>query len=212
MQRIVWWLLVVVSATFLALTLVGAGFAVVGRMLDLDVLGAGWAFVALVTGVLFWRWILLGAWLRLRPPEGVDPSVVDPVGPWGVVGRVMIAALVVGFLGVVVWVAVVGSAATDRAEEVRDAAVRIARDRGMTVADVTAAQNAYVLEASSGDVDEDASDVYADLFDIPGARVVAVAVNGDEASILLRTEKSPPCAVVDIVRNDLIRGRITDKC
>lgn len=212
MQRIGWWVLAVVSAVFLALTLAGAGFVIVRRLVDLDVVGAGWAAVSLGAGVLFWRWILLGAWLRLRPPEGVDPSTVDPVGPWGVVGRVMIAALVVGFLGVVVWIAVVGSAATDRAEEVRDTAVRIARDRGMTVADVAAAQNAYVLETSNGEGDVEAGDAYADLFDIPGARVVAVAVNGDEASILLRTEKSPPCAVVDIVRNDLIRGRITDKC
>lgn len=208
MGRTGWWLLAAVSGLLLAGTALGGVVVGWAAVVDRDAFALLRIAVAAGFGVLFWRWILLGAWLRIRPPDGIDPAVADPVGPWGVVGRVLLALLVVGFVGGGVWASLAGDRAIERAEEARDAAVRAAKDRGLTVDDVTAAQGAAAIWAT----DPSGPDPLSTLLDVPGAEVVDVAANGDEASILLRTDDSPPCAVVDIVQGDLIRGRLTDRC
>lgn len=210
-----WWALAAVSGVILTLTVVGGAVALVAEFMDGDAGGALSVLGAVGVSVLFWRWILLGAWLRIRPPEGVDPTEADPVGPWGVVGRVMLGVLVIGFAGVSIWATVTTNEAVARAEEARDAGVRIARERKLTAADVARVQSmvsAVSWDAPEGSSGSELDELYDGLLEVPGAEVVAISADGDQASILLRVDGSPPCAVVDIVRGDLIRGRLTDDC
>lgn len=171
------------------------------------------ALVPVAFGLLFWRWIALGAWLRANPP--IDPDSGQPVhepeevGPWGVVGRVLLGLMVVGFVALAVLAATVDRQATDEAEQVRDRAERVARRKGLTVADVADAVDDRTIWAFRP---QGSPDPFEELLAVPGALVVDASTSGDGAAILLEPEDSPPCVVVTIDRNELIRSRLTGDC
>ena len=199
-----------VSGLFIVAAIVGGVVAVVVSISRRDTWAVVSSVVTATFGVLFWRWILLGAWLRVWPPEGVDPSEVDPVGPWGIVGRVLLALMVVFGVGLALWAMVVNSNAQEDAEKARDAAVRMAKDRRLTVDEVGRARSDFLRW--SWDEDPREPNPYEKLLPLTEGEVADVAVEGDRASILIRLHDSPPCAVVDITHGDIIRGRITDRC
>jgi hypothetical protein len=200
--RFGWSALLVVAALLAVLSALGGGFTAVRALVDGDVGLALSTAAGAGLGVVFWRWIALGALLRLRPPEGVDPAEADPVGPWGIVGRVLLGLMVVGFVGTTVWIGLVSGPTRERAEKARDEAVRLAEDRDLTAADVRAAITAAGMDVAD----------YADLLPLTEGTIVGLAADGDRASILIRVDGSPPCAAVDITHDDIIRGRLTDRC
>lgn len=162
--------------------------------------------------LLFWWWITLGSWNRYRPPT--DPSTglplrdEEPVGPWGVVGRVLVVVLVGTFVAGGLWLAVEARQATSAAEDVRARAEREANRRNLTVADVQQAQRDHQVwswDAASG------TDPYVELLDVPGARVWDVTVENGRALVLLRLDRVP-CVIVEIDRDDLIRTHTTTRC
>lgn len=202
MRRSGWWVLVAVAGTLAVSSALGGGYAVIQalshRDLGLALSTAGGAGL----GVVFWRWIALGALLRVRPPEGVDPAEADPVGPWGVVGRVLLGLMVIGFVGTTVWIGLVSGPTKERAEKARDEAVRLAQDRGLTAADVELALATIGIDGGADDR----------LLPLTEGTIASLAADGERASILIRVDGSPPCAVVDITHGDIIRGRLTDRC
>lgn len=162
--------------------------------------------------LLFWWWITLGSWNRFRPPTDPDTGLPlreeEPVGPWGVVGRVLVVVLVGTFVAGGLWLASEARDATRAAEAVRDRAEREANRRDLTVADVEQARADGLTWAADGE----GPDPYQELLSVPGASVADVSVDGARAAILLRLPESPPCVVVDIDADDLISTRITSSC
>ncbi|HEX2575664.1 MAG TPA: hypothetical protein VHK88_04895 [Aquihabitans sp.] len=160
-----------------------------------------------VAFLAFWRWIALGAWQRSRP---VDPAIggarPERMGPWGVVGVILLLAIVVGFGGLSVWAGIEEGRDDAAAEEVRDRAERAVRRAGTTAEDVRRADAAAVAWAGS-----DGRGPYDDLLSVPGAEVVDVSVFDGNAAILLRPDRGP-CVVVTIDADRLVRSRIYGDC
>ena len=208
-----WMALAALSALFLVGTALVGAWTIGIAIRDGGRWGVLTALVPVALGLLFWRWIALGAWLRANPP--IDPETGEPVrepeevGPWGVVGRVLLGIMVLALVGIGVWAATAGRQATDRAETVRDQAERIARRRSLTVADVADAQDARIAWASSPDGE---ADPYQALLPGTEATVIRVSVSDEGAAILIEPDRAPPCVVVTVDRNDLIRSRLSDAC
>ncbi len=200
-----------VGALLFTLTALGVSWQV-GTSIGDGKLGsaAGTLGVGALT-LLFWWWITLGAWTRFRPPT--DPATglpirdEEPVGPWGVVGRVLVVVLVGTFVAGGLWLAVGARRATQAAERVRERAEREANARNLTVADVEQAQRDRTVWSWG----ESGTDPYDELLEVEGARVWEVAVEDGEAQILLRLDHVP-CVIVEIDRDDLIRTHTTMRC
>lgn len=201
MRRAGWLIFAGVAAICFAGTVIGGAWMLGIALSD----GTPFAVltVAIQTAlmVVFWRWIGLGAWLRANPPlgeDGLPVRTLEPVGPWGVVGRLLLSLLAVGAIVVSVWGAVDDQNINERADRVRADAERAAKGAGLTVADVERASVAVPL--------------YDDLLRVDDAVVTKVSVTKDGAAILLRLDESPPCVVVTIDRRELIRSRVTNDC
>ena len=212
-RRLGWAILAGIGATFLVLTAVGYTWQVADALADgrggaaLETAGLG------VLVVVFWRWITLGAWLRYRPP--LDPETGEPVrvaeeiGPWGIVGRVLLMVLVVGFMAVGLVLAFTSDGSVREARKVADRAEYAAREQELTVADLKAVDvdhQAWAIEADGQ------PDPYRKLLHVRGASVAAVSVTDDQGSVLLRLPGSPPCVVIDVDRHDIISSRLTSDC
>lgn len=209
-DRIGWWLLAALSALLLVAS-AAAGLVLAGRaILDRTSLRLVAALGIGGVAAAFWWWILTSVRHRLAPSADAPPTTTDPIGPWGVVGRALLAVTLLGVLALWVWADLVGSEAVERAEAARDEAVRLAEDLDLTVDDVEAARIAALSWAWG---DESAGpDPFQQLLPLEEGTVADVAVDGDRASILIRTDDSPPCAAVDITHGDIVRGRLTDRC
>jgi hypothetical protein len=202
-----WWNLLGWSATALMALTVVAGLAAAGlaawqhrlaRLAGASI-GAGFA-------VTFWHWIRMGAFARAEQSE-IDEG--RRIGPWGVVGAILTGLLVLGFLGLNVWTTVATDRDRRQAEQVRDAAVREAKSRGLTVEDVRTAVGADAASAWDGS----ATTSVDALLSVQHGHVEQATADGDHASILIRPDRGgPPCVVVDIVGGDRLRGRLTDDC
>ena len=212
-RRLGWAILAGIGAFFLVVTAVGYTLQAALELADgrggaaLETVGLG------VLVVVFWRWIMLGAWLRYRPPldpeTGQPVRVAEQIGPWGVVGRVLLMVIVVGFMAIGVAVALSSDRSTKEAEKVQDRAEFAARDLDLTVADLRAANVDHQAWAINADGQPDP---YRALIHVKGATVIDVAVVDDHGSILLRLPNSPPCVVVDIDRHELISSRLINNC
>lgn len=170
-----------------------------------------------IVWLAFWRWIGLGAWLRAHPPlgdDGLPVRTMEPVGPWGIVGRVLLSLMVIGFVTTTVWGAVVENRTTERAEQTRVKAERAARSNELTVADAKAASLAYSTWAwSAADAVDPGPSPFDDLLTVPNAHVVDVSVTKDGAAILVHPDSgTPPCVVVTVDDSDIIRSRLSQDC
>lgn len=201
------------------------GFATVMMVVTVAV-GVGGAAARLIGGELdrvvsiaagtvvlfmFWRWIQIGARRRTDPVATATTTVPTPsTGPWGVVGAVLTVLVLGGIVALGVWSTVSVRGDRDRAETVRDEAVAAARRRHL---DVDTVRSAQVTGIASAWNDEDPDSALQELLSLESGRIVDVSVDGETASLLIRPDGGgPPCAVVDIVHGDLIRGRITANC
>lgn len=210
--RIGWWALAALSAVLLMASVAAGLILAYTAFGDEGLVGVPFRVGLAAMGAGFWWWILSSIRRRLRARDGDDVAEVadvDPIGPWGVVGRVLLGMMLAGFLALFVWVDLVGSRAVERAEAARDEALRLAQDRDLTVADVESARVAELAWAVGGG---EGPDPYQQLLPLTEGSVSDVAVDGDRASILIRTDDSPPCAAIDITHGDIIRGRLTDRC
>ena len=211
-----WLALATVGALFFLASAIGGAWALGLALRDGDVaralLGAGPVVLTLV----FWRWITLGAWLRATPP--LDPDTgkpiarAEPAGPWGVVGRILLVLLVAGFTGALVWGPTVDRRTTNAAEGVRSQAERSVRADGTTVADVDRIRTARSVWASGAGTVAAEPDPFDELAQVPGAELVDVSVQGRQAALLFEPDDSPPCVVVTIDGDDLVRSRLTATC
>lgn len=208
---------------FAVLALVGFVASAIGGAFTIGIeLANGSPFTTLTAAgttllwLVFWRWVGLGAWLRAHPPlgdDGLPIRTLDPVGPWGVVGRVLLSLLVVGFVTVTVWGAVSNRRSNDRAERVRVAAERVARSDELTVAEVKAASTAQLTWAWDADQSDAGLSPLDQLLTVPDARVIDASVTDEGAAVLLRPNgDGPPCVVVTVDNDDLIRSRLTNDC
>lgn len=207
-----WLALAGVAGLLFVTTAVGGAWIVGLALADGEVLNAVGGIVPIGFGLVFWRWIALGGWYRANPP--VDPETGRPtgrpeaVGPWGVVGRVLMV-LIVGTLVIGgIWFTTLDRRTTAAAEEVRDEAERTARRRGLTTEQAATAREDHQLWTSGSA----GTDPYDDLLSVPGAEVVDVSVRDGEAAILLRPDDSPPCVVVTVDGSDLVRSRLSSDC
>lgn len=211
-RRFGWAVLAGLGGLLFALTAIGVSWQAGTSISDGD-LGATASAVGVgALTLLFWWWITLGAWNRFRPP--LDPETGEPVhddepvGPWGIVGRVLVVVLVATFVGGGLWLAYGARQATQEAEAVRGRAEREANRRELTVADVERARAEGLTWAADGE----GPDPYQQLLDVEGATVADVSVDGDRAAILLRLPDSPPCVVVDVDADNLISTRLSNSC
>jgi hypothetical protein len=212
MRRTGWLALTGVGAAFFALTALGGTYAVGLALADgawLDALGGG-GFTVLT--LVFWKWITLGAWIRANPPDPEDPAAADrpapePIGPWGIVGQVLMVLVVAGFVAVVVAATVSDRSATDAAEEVRDDALRAARRAQLSVEAVEQARS-----ADASPPEQRAGAAVADLLDVPDARVVDSSVDDGRAALLIRPDAGAPCVVVSVDANGILSSALTDDC
>jgi hypothetical protein len=203
-----------IGALSFVLTALGVSWQVGTSIGDRQLGSAAGALGVGALTLLFWWWITLGSWTRFRPPADPETGLPirheEPVGPWGVVGRVLVVVLVATFVAGGLWLASEARTATRAAEQVRDRAERLANERNLTVADVEQAR----ADALVWTLDPTGPDPYDELLDVPGASVDDVSVDddGDRAAVLLRLPSSPPCVVVDIDADDLVSTRITNSC
>lgn len=190
-----------------ALAVLSAVGAVVGAIVAAGHRDVGAILLTLVGGALvatFWRWMALGAWAR------ADGRVeTTPVGPWGVVGRVLMLLIVVGLVGAVIWAEVSTRKDDDRANRTRDRSEQAAEDQHLTVADVQSA----LAARSHAPVGGPESRSIERLLDISGARVVDASVEGDHASLLIwPDDRLTKCVVLTVDGAGVIDGRTTDRC
>lgn len=202
-----------VSGLFFLASAFGGAWAIGLAIGDGPTTGTLLGIVSVAFGVLFWWWIAAGAWLRAYPP--MDPETGEPVrshddvGPWGVVGRVMLGTMVVAFVGFGLYAANESRIATGTSEAVRDDAERTVRRQAVTVVDVEETQKegrVWRLRGSQG------PDPYQSLIAVDDASVRDVSVTVEGAAILLEPDRGPPCVVVTIDRDDLIRSRVAGAC
>ncbi|MEO6989767.1 MAG: hypothetical protein ABI239_14105 [Aquihabitans sp.] len=169
-----------------------------------------------IAWLFFWRWVGLGAWLRAHPPlgeDGLPVRALEPVGPWGIVGRVMLSLMVIGFVTLTVWGAVDNQRVNERAEQIRVKAERIARSNELTVADVQTAEKAYGIWSWSAGSKAPGPNPYDELLTVSDAQVVDVSVTSDGAAVLIHPDGgTPPCVVVTVDEDELIRSRLTEDC
>lgn len=188
----------------------GLGLALRDGELGGAVLGAG----PVVLGLVFWRWISLGAWLRARPP--LDPETgqpvhpAEPIGPWGIVGQILLVLIVGGFTVLAVYAATLDREATDAADGVRGRAERIVRSNGIGVAEVEQARIERTTWA--GDDGTDRPDPFDRLAVVPGADLIDVSVRDGQAALLFSPDDAPPCVVVTVDADGLVRSRLTSDC
>lgn len=206
-------LLAVIGGVFFVLTAVGTAWQVGLAISAHEGAAAAESAVVGVLVLVFWRWITLGAWLRYRPPldpeTGLPLREEAPVGPWGIVGRILMALIVIVFVGGAVWASTRSLSATREARRVEDRAELAARAQHLTVADVQAAERELQTWLATGGSGPDPID---ELLDVDGAVVRDVSVEHSDAAILLVTDESPPCVVVNVDRNDLISTHLTSDC
>lgn len=189
---------------------VGVGGAV-ARLIDGQLDRVASIAAGTVVLFMFWRWIQIGARRRAHPVATATTTIpTRPTGPWGVVGAVLTVLVLGGLLALGVWSTVSVRGDRDRAEAARDEAVAAARRRHLDVDTVRAAQTAGIVSAWD---EEDPDAALLELLPLESGRIVDVSVDGETASLLIRPDGGgPPCAVLDIVHGDLIRGRITANC
>lgn len=210
-SRLLWTVAAVAARVMMLFTVLTGLIAMFGSAFDRD----AWTTVRTGFGVfafaVFWHWIHLGA--RRRAAELGDGSArgaSGSAGPWGIVGGVLTAVVFGGLLVLGFWASRSLQADRADAEAARDEAVRVAKDLELTVDRVRAVEMMVSVSAWDGEVD---ADPIADLLPLEHGRVVGTSVDGNSASLLIRPGGGgPPCAVVDIVRSNLVRGRLTDDC
>lgn len=211
-----WLALAAIGSLLFVTTALGGAWVAGLTLTDGPVLDALGGLVSVGVGLLFWKWITLGAWYRANPP--VDPETglptgrPEPIGPWGVVGRVLMVLLVGSIVVGGIWFATLDRRATAAAEKVRDQAERTVRRKGLTVEQVSTARDEHWAWAWQSDGTADNADPYDALLTVAGADLVDVSVGEGEATILLHPDESPPCVVVTIDGNDLVRSRLTPDC
>jgi len=208
-----WLALAGVAGSLFVVTAVGGAWFAGVALSDGRVLGALGSIVTIGFGLLFWKWITQGAWHRANPP--VDPVTgrpgvpSEPIGPWGVVGRVLMVLIVGTIVVGGVWSVVAERRSTDAAEGIRDQAERTVRRRGITPRRV---EQARVDHAAWAIGPSGTSDPYDELLTVAGADVLDVSVRDGGAAILLRPDAGPPCVVVSIDGNAVVRSRLLDRC
>jgi hypothetical protein len=210
MRHTGWAALAVVGALLFVATALGGTYAFGLALVDGAVLDAVGTALTIGLSLVFWKWITLGAWVRAQPPDAdqaAEPAA-EPIGPWGMVGRVLMIGLVGVLVAGVLWGNVVDRSSTNAAQEVRSEAEREARRVDLTVGQVEQAR--ALDDASTGD--DRAPTSVAGLLDVPGARVVDTSVDEGRAALLLRPDTSPPCVVVSVDANGIIASRITTAC
>lgn len=206
------WAVISVAASILLVVTVAVGVvAAVVRTVEGDLAGVAGVAAGTVVSFMFWRWIQVGARHRLRAID--DPASHGPassVGPWGVVGGVLTVLVLGGLVALAIWSSTSLRADQDRAERLRDEAVAAAKRGELDVDTLRSVHARWLAAAWSGDPDE----VLAELFPLEHGRIADLSVDGDTASLLVRPTDGggPPCAVVDVIHGDVIRGRITNDC
>lgn len=195
----------------LMVTVAGGAVAAVARILDRDLAGVAGVAVGTVVLFMFWRWIQIGADHRLRAPDGSDPDdPVRSVGPWGIVGAVLTVLVLGGLIAFGIWSTVSLRGDRDRAETARDEAVAAAKQQKLDVDSLRPVHARRLAASWDGEPD---GDELADLLPLEHGRITDLSIEGETASLLVRPDGGgPPCAVVDIVHGDLIRGRLSNDC
>lgn len=182
---------------------------------------AGETITAIAFGgmqALFWKWIGLGAWERARPaidPETGEPlPPSEPIGPWGWVGRGLLAVLVIGFVGIGAWATLDAREQDVAVDRVRDDADRAARRADLTVADVVAVVGPDVDSATGLDRLErlERLERLDQLLGVEGAAVIDASAGDGRAAVLLEPTRGAPCVVLEIDRNDLASTRLVSSC
>lgn len=216
MRRFGWMAFATFALVAFVTSAVGGAWTVGIQLSDGSPFSTLMALGTTILWLVFWRWIGLGAWLRAHPPlgdDGLPVRTMEPVGPWGIVGRVLLSLMVIAFVTVTVWGAVDDQRANERAERVRVDAERIARIDKLTVADVKAADVTYGIWSWSADSNDPGPSPLAELLTVPDAHVVDVSVTAEGAAVLIHPDGgTPPCVVVTVDESDLIRSRLTDDC
>lgn len=205
-----WVTLAAAGALLFVATALGGTYAFGLALADGAALDAVGTVLTIGLSLVFWKWITLGAWVRAQPPDPdqADEPAAEPIGPWGVVGRVLMTGLVGVLAAGVLWGNAIDRSSTNAAQEVRSEAEREARRVGLTVDQVEQAR--ALDDASTGD--DRAPTSVAGLLDVPGARVVDSSVDEGRAALLLRPDSNPPCVVVSVDPNGIIASRITADC
>ncbi len=156
-----------------------------------------------------WKWIGLGAWERARPRvdpdtgEPLPPS--EPIGPWGWVGRGLLALLAVVVLGFGAWITVEGRDEAAATERLRGDAERAARRADLTVGDVAASLAPGLDHLARLEELER-------RLDVDDATVVDASAADGRAAILLRPDGGGSCVALDLDRNDLASTRVVSSC
>lgn len=212
--KIGWTVLAIIGGLSFAATAIGGSVAL-GLAISDGKLGS--SFNALIgTGMVltFWWWITLGAWARAHP----DPdAVVDPaeqIGPWGVVGRALMMALVIVLTAVTIASYVETRSAESSAEGLRQRAEDVAISREVTAAQVAEAkdeQRSWIWSASERELATGQGPL-GDLLPISDAEIVDASIRDGDAAVLIRSDDSPPCVVLLITASGLISSRTTADC
>lgn len=163
--------------------------------------GPAWeVFTGAGAGLLFWAWIVAGCWRRATEPEPgpYDPAPV-PHGAAFVVANLVLAVLFTALVAGGLWAGVDAARDAER--------VDLVRHRVEVAARAVDLDRAAIRRASAAGIDG-----VATLLPVTGASVVAVATDGDTASVLFRPDGGPPCVVLDIDADDLRSTRRTSRC
>lgn len=210
-SRALWATVAVAASWMLVATVIVGGAAAIIRFLDDGLEPVVGITIGTVVLFMFWRWIQVGAQRRVRLLEEADEDgSARSIGPWGFVCGVLTVLVLGGLIGLGIWSLTSLRADQDRAETARDEAVAAAKRRKLDVETVRVVQQERLSASWGGEVHEDDLD---ELLPLEHGRVVAVSVAADTASLLIRPQGGgPPCAVVDIVHGDLVRGRLSNDC
>lgn len=209
--RPIWAALSFAASVLLVVTVAVGAISAVVRVFDGDLAGLAGTAGGTVVAFMFWRWIQVGARHRLRAIDDPDsPAEASSVGPWGVVGGILTVLLLGGLVALAVWSTTSLRDDQDRAETARDEAVAAAKRQRLDVDSLRPVYARWLAAAWSGDPDTELTD----LLPLEQGRIADLSIDGDSASLLVRPADGggPPCAVVDIIHGDVIRGRITNDC
>ena len=163
-----------------------------------------------LVGLVFWRWIALGAAARAErpalPPD--DPDAPHRIGPWGYVGVVLLTLMAGAFALVFVLSVVEGRRQDDAVAQVREDAVVVAERDHLTVDQVQGAIAERLVALGA-----DRPDPLADLVDVPGADVLDASVEDGEALVLLRADRGgPPCVILRIAEDGAVDTLESERC